>query len=105
VGYSKPFPEWDEPYMVINLPENEQIFSSGEDVILDFLLIGGALKEDKLKFIISVNGQDHEMKELAPLKISNLSPGDHEISVKLVRENGEELAGIFSSGKRKITVQ
>lgn len=105
VGNSQPFPESDEPYMVINLPENNQVFSSGEEVILDFLLIGGALKEDGLKFTVSVSGQEHEIKELAPLVIHNLAPGDHEVNVTLVRESGEELAGIFSSGKRRVTVQ
>lgn len=105
VGDSQPFPESDEPYMVINLPDNGQVFAKGEDVILDFLLIGGDLKEDRLIFVVSVNGQEHEIKVLAPLKIDNLEPGEHVVTVKLVRENGEELAGIFSSGKRNITVQ
>lgn len=105
IGNSQPFPESDEPYMVFNLPDNNQVFSTGEDVIVDLLLIGGDLKEDRLKFIVSVNGQEHEMKDLSPLKIGNLGPGEHEVNVKLVRENGEELTGIFSSGKRNITVQ
>jgi hypothetical protein len=105
VGDSQPFPESDEPYLVINLPDNNQVFATGEDVIIDFLLIGGDLKEDRLKFIVSVNGQEHEKKDLAPLKIGNLEPGEHLVDVKLVRENGEELAGIFSSGKRTITVK
>lgn len=105
VGDSQPFPESDEPYMVINLPDNDQVFAAGEDVIIDYLLIGGDLKEDKLKFIVSVNGHEHEIKDLAPLQISNLEAGEHEVRVRLVRENGDELDGIFSSGKRNFIVQ
>lgn len=105
VGDSKPFPESDEPYMVLNLPEENQVYASGEGVIVDFLLIGGGLKEDGLQFLIKVNGQEQQVKKLAPFLVERLPAGKHEIEVKLVRENGEELEGVFASAKRTITVK
>src|SRR5690606_24763108 len=105
VGDSKPFPDSDEPYMVLNLPEEDLVYASGEDVIVDFLLLGGGLKEDALMFVIRVNGQEQQVKKVAPLLVEGLPEGQHEIEVRLVRENGDELDGIFTSAKRTITVQ
>lgn len=105
VGNSNPFPDSQEPYMVVNLPGNDQIYSGEEEIIIDFLLIGGALKEDGLKFKLSVDGQEHAVKDLSPIILRNLSPGNHEILVTLVKENDEELSGIFTSARRNITVK
>src|SRR5690554_1019339 len=41
VGESGPFPDSNEPYIVLNLPENGQTYQSDESLIVDFLLIGG----------------------------------------------------------------
>ena len=105
VGDSQPFPESDEPYMVLNLPENDQVFSPGEPVTVDILLIGGGLEEDGLKFILLVDGMEQEVQEPYPVNIKNLPPGIHDIQVKLVKASGEELSGIFSAAKRQITVE
>lgn len=105
VGDSKPFPDSDEPYMVLNLPEEDHVYASGEDVIVDFLLLGGGLKEDALMFVIRVNGQEQQVKKVAPLLVEGLPEGQHEIEVRLIRENGNELDGIFTSAKRTITVE
>src|SRR5690606_25598699 len=93
IGDSKPFPASDEPYMVLNLPEDKQTYTADEDVIIDFLLIGGGLKEDKLKFLVEIDGQQQEIKELSPVVVKGIQAGQHTLSVKLVRENGEELNG------------
>lgn len=105
VGNSQPFPDSGEPFMVLNLPEDDQVYHTGEEVIIDFLLIGGGLKEDRLKFSVAINGKEQEITELAPLRVNNLPTGEHEIQVRLVRERGEELEGIFSSAKRTVTVE
>jgi hypothetical protein len=105
VGDSKPFPESDEPYMVLNLPEENHVYASDEDVVVDFLLIGGGLKEDGLMFLIKINGQEQQVKTVAPFLVEGLPAGKHEVEVKLVRANGEELDGIFASAKRTITIK
>ena len=105
VGDSKPFPDSDEPYMVLNLPDENHVYASGEDVIVDFLLVGGGLKEEGLMFLIKVNGEEHQVKKVAPFLIEGLRAGKHDVEVKLVRQNGAELDGIFTSGKRSITIK
>jgi hypothetical protein len=104
VGESNPFPDSDEPYMVLNLPEDKKAYAADEDVIVDFLLIGGGLKEEGLKFIVEVGGQQHQIRNLSPLIVKDLPVGQHHVTVKLVRENGEELEGVFTSAKRSITI-
>ncbi|HLU89509.1 MAG TPA: hypothetical protein VKZ51_06710 [Cyclobacteriaceae bacterium] len=105
VGDSRPFPDSDEPYMILNLPGDRQVFSPQDTVIVDFLLIGGGLEEDGLKFVLSVDGEEQDVHELLPIKINNLQPGVHEVQVKLVKNTGEELSGIFSTARRTITVE
>jgi hypothetical protein len=105
VGQSSPFPDSDEPHMVVNLPEDGQIYQTGEEVIFDYLLLNWGLKENQLKFILSIEDQDVEIKELVPVKVENLPPGKHILKIKLVKEDGEELSGIFSSAQRTIMVK
>ncbi|MEX2592125.1 MAG: hypothetical protein WD426_05080 [Anditalea sp.] len=105
VGDSRPFPDSDEPHMVLNLPEDGHTYQTGEEVIIDFLLLGGALKEDQLKFILSIDGQDREIKELVPVKVENLPTGNYDLELKLIKGNGEELSGLFTSARRTIKVE
>jgi len=104
VGESQPFPDSDEPYMVLNLPQEDQIYSGEEELVVDYLLIGGGLKEDGLKFIVEVNGQKHEATDLYPVTVKNLPKGKHEVTVSLVRKSGDQLEGIFTTAKRSITI-
>jgi|SRR5690554_6118796 len=105
VRESRPFPESDEPYMVLNLPESGQTYQSDEDLIVDFLLIGGGLKEDRLKFIVSLDGQRYETQKLAPLTITKPPQGKRILEVKLVKEDGSELDGIFTSARREVVIK
>ena len=105
VGESGPFPDSNEPYIVLNLPENGQTYQSDESLIVDFLLIGGGLKEDRLKFIISFDGQEYETKTLTPLAITDLPPGKHILEVKLMKEDGSDLGGIFTSARREVVIK
>lgn len=105
VGDSQSFPDSDEPYMALNLPVEGQVYDVDEDVIIDFLLIGGSLKEEKLQFVVELNGKRHQVTELTPLNIINLAPGNHELEVKLIRTNGRELEGIFTSARRTISIE
>lgn len=105
VGESQPFPESDEPYMVLNLPEDKQVYSNEDDVIVDFLLIGGGLKEDKLKFVLEMDGKQHAIQDLAPIKLQGLPIGEHDVKVMLVKENGDELEGVFTSVTRSINIK
>lgn len=105
VGESNPFPDSDEPYMILNLPEDKQTYATDEEVIIDLLLIGGGLKEEGLKFVVGLNGQQQDVGNLTPLVVKDLPAGQHDVTVKLVKENGEELDGVFTTARRSITVQ
>ena len=105
VGESEPFPDSDEPYMVLNLPESGQTYQADERLIVDFLLVGGGLKEDRLKFVVSFDGQEYETRTLAPLAVTNLPQGKHILEVKLVKEDGSGLEGIFTSARREIVIK
>jgi len=104
VGESQPFPESNEPYMILNLPLEGQTYSGEEELIVDYLLIGGGLKEDGLKVIVEVNGQQHEVTELSAITVKNLPPGKHEVKVSLVKRGGDQLDGIFTTAKRSVTI-
>jgi hypothetical protein len=105
VGDSRPFPYSAEPYLAINLPRNEQIVPVGQDLILDFLVLGGDLKLDGLKVKIWVNTYQTETNQLAPLRVSNLPIGDYQVKVQLLRTSNKELEGPFSSSTKTIYVR
>jgi hypothetical protein len=105
VGDSRPFPYSAEPYLAINLPRNEQILPLGEDLLLDFLVLGGDLKLDGLKIKISINSYVAEVTQLSPLRVTNLPKGDYQVKVQLLRVDNKELEGPFSSSTKTIFVR
>lgn len=105
VGDSRPFPYSAEPYLAINLPRSEQIFSIGEDVIVDFLVVGGDMKLDGLKVVVLLNQYEYEIDHMAPIYVQNLPKGEYQVKIKLLRSNGTELEGPFSSSSKTIIVE
>jgi hypothetical protein len=105
VGDSRPFPYSAEPYLAINLPRNEQIIPLGEELILDFLVLGGDLKLDGLKVKIWINAYQTETNQLVPLRVSNLPVGDYQVKIQLLRTSNKELEGPFSSSTKTIYVR
>jgi hypothetical protein len=105
VGDSRPFPYSAEPYLAVNLPRNQQILRAGEDLILDFLVLGGDLKLDGLKVKVSINDHTAELSQVIPMRVSNLPKGDYQVNFKLLRVDNKELEGPFSSSNKTIFVR
>lgn len=106
VGGSKPFPEDDAPYLILHLPNEAQVYSSDEPVVVDFLYLGGGPESDGVEVHVEVDAAVYTLKEIASMKIENLSKGAHRLKVSLRDANsGKELDGIFSSYTRNIEIQ
>lgn len=105
VGDSRPFPYSAEPYLAINLPRNEQVVPFGEDLILDFLVLGGDLELDELKVIVSVNAYQTTLHQVTPIRVTHLPIGDYRVKLQLVRTDNKELEGPFSSSTKTIYVR
>lgn len=105
VGESGAFSSDEAPYLVLNLPLSGQEFGEEEPVVVDFLYLGGDLKSDGVTLKVQVGGNSHETSSLNPILLKGLAKGNHEITVALYNEDGEELSGIFSSHKRKFSVK
>lgn len=105
VGDSRPFPYSAEPYLAINLPRNKQIFSLGEDVILDYLVLGGDMELDNLKVKFKLNSFDYEADKMLPVRISNLPKGDYQLTINLLRKDNQELVGPFSTVTKSFYVR
>jgi hypothetical protein len=105
VGDSRPFPYSAEPYLAVNLPRNEQIIPFGQDLILDFLVLGGDLKLDGLKVQVSINEHMTELSQVTPMRVSNLPKGDYQVKFQLLRVANKELEGPFSSSTKTIFVR
>lgn len=105
VGESRAFPYSAEPYLALNLPKNEQELKFGDELIVDFLVLGGDMKLDGLKVQISVNDFVYEIDHMAPVRVANLPVGDYRVSVMLSRTDGKELEGPFSSIVKTIFVR
>ncbi|MFN3999708.1 hypothetical protein [Algoriphagus sp.] len=105
VGDSRAFPYSAEPYIALNLPTNEQTLPFGEELIIDFLVLGGDMKLDRLKVQIRVNDLEYEVDHMSPVRVANLPIGDYKVNVKLTRTDGKELEGPFSSVVKTVYVR
>jgi hypothetical protein len=105
VAGSIPFPVDDSPYLVLHLPSEQQTYSSGEPVIVDFLYLGGGPESDGVKVKIEVDDQTFTTHEITAVRLKNLSKGPHRVKISLVNTgNNEELDGFFSSHTRNIQI-
>lgn len=105
VGESRPFPYSAEPYLALNYPRNGQIFGNENEVIVDFLVVGGDMKLDGLKVSVAINDFSFEVKEMSPIRVSNLPKGEYQVKVRLQRTDGKELEGPFSTVSKSIIVR
>jgi hypothetical protein len=105
VGNTRPFPYSAEPYIALNLPINGQIYQEGEEITIDFLVIGGDMLLDNLQVQIKVGEFHYEMTEVNPVHISNLPKGEHLVQLNLSYQNGKSLEGPFSSAQKTILIQ
>jgi len=105
VGDSRPFPYSAEPYLALNFPRSDQVFEVGSEVIIDFLVVGGDMKLDGLKVAIEVNELRYEIDHMAPVRVENLPVGTYQVKVQLLRSDGKELDGPFSSVSKDIIVR
>jgi hypothetical protein len=104
VGDTRPFPYQAEPYLALNRPYNNQTYSESEEVLIDFLVLGGEMELDQLKINIELNDLQYEIAEVTPIKIAHLPKGEYQLTLSLFKRNGKELDGPFSSVKRNIRV-
>lgn len=105
VGESRPFPYSAEPYLALNYPRSEQVYEVGDEVIIDFLVLGGDMDLDGLKVRIKVNDYSYEIDDMKPVRVANLPKGTYQILVNLVRTSGKELEGPFSSVSKTVIVR
>ncbi len=106
VGDSRPFPYSAEPYLAVNYPRNNQIFMLGEEVIVDFLVIGGDMELDDLMVSVSIgNEYSYIIDQMDPIRVANLPAGSYQVKVKLLKGDEKELEGPFSSVSKSIIVR
>jgi hypothetical protein len=105
VGDSRPFPYSAEPYLAVNYPRNAQVLPVGEDMIFDYLVLGGDMKLDGLKVQIKVNNYSYEVDDMVPVRLANLPTGDYQVTVKLIKTDGTELEGPFSTVTKTVYVR
>jgi hypothetical protein len=105
VGESSTFPYSTEPYLAVNKPQNLETFSNNQTVDVDFLVLGGDMKEDNLKVVIKINDWKFETDQMNPIKISNLPKGEYQLIVTLENKNGKEFLGPFSTINKSIVIE
>ncbi|EOZ96573.1 hypothetical protein A33Q_2343 [Indibacter alkaliphilus LW1] len=105
VGETRPFPYQAEPYLALNIPSNNTKFKEGEEVTIDFLLVGGDINLDRLKVQISLNEFQYEIQEVTPVRVANLPKGEYQLTLNLVRRDGKELDGPFSSIRKTLFIE
>jgi len=105
VGDSRPFPYSAEPYLALHQPKNAQIVPLGEELVIDFLVLGGDMKLDGLKVKILINEFSYEVNRMSPVRVSNLPKGDYQLKIQLLRSDNKELEGPFSTVSKTVFVR
>ncbi|WP_232834804.1 hypothetical protein [Pleomorphovibrio marinus] len=105
VGNSRPIPAGDEPYIMLNLPRDGQELAKDEQLIVDFLVIGGEMEADQLEIEIEIGDFKHKTSQMETLTIEGLNEGEHVLYVHLLRKDGKSLVNIFSSVRRLVIVK
>ncbi|UCS94273.1 hypothetical protein KZP23_04370 [Echinicola marina] len=105
VGESSPFPENEDPVIGLNLPHNGQVFEKDSPVLVDFILVGGDLKEDGMRIKISIFDKEYMVNDLGQVKINGLPVGKHKLELVLIDANDKEIPGIFSKSTKEIIVK
>jgi len=73
--------------------------------MLDFLVLGGDLKLDRLKVKVWVNDYTTELSQVIPIRVANLPKGDYQVKFQLLRVDNKELEGPFSNSTKTIFVR
>lgn len=105
VGHSRPFPAGDEPYLIVNYPRDAQEYDFGEQVLVDFLVVGGDLNLDELTVEVKLGEFVFKAASTNALHLQNLPIGEHVVRVDLVKNDGTELSNIFASATKRIFVK
>ncbi len=105
VGDSRPFPYSAEPYLALNFPRNQQTFETEEDIIVDFLVLGGDMKLDGLMIKVEIGELSYEVEHMSPIIISDMPSGEYNLKVSLERNSGKALEGPFSQVNKTIFVE
>lgn len=105
VGDSRPFPYSAEPFLAVNLPKNNQVITLGEELVVDYLVLGGDMKLDGLKVKVEINEFSYEVEDMDPVRVENLPVGSYQVKVRLMRKDGKELEGPFSLVSKSVNVR
>lgn len=101
---SQPFPVSNDPFLVVNMPSNDQVYEEGEEIIVDFLVLDGVPQEDGFEILIKFNQYEYKTKEVIPVRVDELPTGDYDLEIKLLGKNGAEMEGVFTSTRKRIRI-
>lgn len=101
---SSPFPASDDPYLVVNMPLNEQEYNQGDEIVVDFIVLDGSPSDDGFYVLIKFNQYEYQTDEVIPVRVEDLPAGNYDLEVKLIRADGPEMDGLFSSSRKRIKI-
>jgi hypothetical protein len=95
----------EKPYVTYSRPKGTYTTDAAEELLLDFYVSNVELGTDA-KVVYAVDGKETELTEWKPVLLEPLSPGEHEITLKLVDMEGNVIEnGGFNNTTRTITVK
>lgn len=94
-----------KPYITYSRPKGTYTQEAAKNLLLDFYVQNVELGK-KAKVVYGVDGEEQELTEWKPVLLKPLSPGDHEITLKLVDAKGNLIKnGGYNNTTRTITVK
>lgn len=94
------------PYLTLNEPSNHYIYQDNQPILLDFIVSNCFLSENGYKMLVTIdNNYQKELTKVSPYYIYGLKAGSHNISLKLIDRNNNQVKGFFSEESINIKVQ
>jgi len=101
---SQPFPTNNDPFLVVNLPTNDQVYNEGDEITVDFLVLDGVPQEDGFEILIKFNQYEFRTDEVIPVRVEGLPAGDYDLQIRLETANGREMDGVFTTSRKRIKI-
>lgn len=106
VGGAEPTGGGLQPSLLLHLPQEQQQYTEGQPILIDFIYLGGDPALDGVAIQVELGNYKHKTQKMTPLFLSEVPKGDYDLSIRLLSmESGQAIPGTFTSMTRSIRVE
>lgn len=95
-----------QPSLLLHLPGDQQQFTEGEPILIDFIYLGGDPELDRLAIEVELADYTHRTQKMETLSLTGIPKGNYDLIIRLLdSESGQPIPGNFTSVSRSIRIE